>query len=354
MTESKPSRRGFLSAIAAGVVGLAVGAGVGWSLKAPEVRERVQTVTAPGDERTVTVTGPGRETTLTVTREVTKEVTPVRKLPSDVVKIGVLGIRSGPWATYGTFIEQGARLAAEEINAAGGILGSKIELSIRDEAADVVKQARELVEAEKVDFLIGVDSSGNAMRVGPIMQELNKILIVTHAATHRLTEELVYRQKIKSIFRVSVPVYHDGILAAYVAKDLPIKKWAGINPDYEYGRVSWDFFKKTLSSLKPDVEFVSEQFNKSPGTTDFSPFISAVLAAGAEGVFSANWALEAATMHKQLRSLGAYDRLLAVINPMGYSMDVAYELGAEYPTAKYGTWVSGRYVWFYPATEINR
>ncbi|MEM1945625.1 MAG: ABC transporter substrate-binding protein [Candidatus Caldarchaeum sp.] len=354
MTESKPSRRGVLSAIAAGVVGLAVGAGVGWSLKAPEVRERVQTVTAPGDERTVTVTGPGRETTLTVTREVTKEVTPVRKLPSDVVKIGVLGIRSGPWATYGTFIEQGARLAAEEINAAGGILGSKIELSIRDEAADVVKQARELVEAEKVDFLIGVDSSGNAMRVGPIMQELNKILIVTHAATHRLTEELVYRQKIKSIFRVSVPVYHDGILAAYVAKDLPIKKWAGINPDYEYGRVSWDFFKKTLSSLKPDVEFVSEQFNKSPGTTDFSPFISAVLAAGAEGVFSANWALEAATMHKQLRSLGAYDRLLAVINPMGYSMDVAYELGAEYPTAKYGTWVSGRYVWFYPATEINR
>ncbi|MEM4269271.1 MAG: ABC transporter substrate-binding protein, partial [Candidatus Caldarchaeum sp.] len=117
MVESKASRRGFLSAVAAGVVGLAVGGGVGWSLKAPEVREKVQTVT---------VTGPGRETTLTVTREVTKEVTPVKKLPRDVVKIGVLGIRSGPWATYGTFIEQGARLAAEEINSAGGILGSRI------------------------------------------------------------------------------------------------------------------------------------------------------------------------------------------------------------------------------------
>ncbi|MEM2061533.1 MAG: ABC transporter substrate-binding protein [Candidatus Caldarchaeum sp.] len=334
-----------------GAVGLAVGVGVGWAVKPTETREilRTTTVTAGAGERTVTVTSP-----VTTTVTTTREVTAVRKLPKDTVRIGVLGIRTGPWATYGTFIEQGARLAAEEINNAGGILGSKIELVIRDEAADVVKQARELVEAERVDFLVGIDSSGNAMRVGPVTQELNKILIVTHAATHRLTEELVYQQKIRNIFRVSVPVYQDGILGAYVAKDLPVTKWAGINPDYEYGRVSWEFFKKTLSSLRPDVQFVSEQFNRSPGTTDFGPFISAVLASGAEGLFSVNWALEAVTMHKQLKTLGAYDRLQAVINPMGYSTDVAYELGAEYPTARYGTWVSGRYVWFYPNTEINK
>lgn len=352
MSQGERSRRGFLSALAAGAVGVVLGTGLGWSIRTPETREilRTTTVVAAGGERTVTVTGPGVDRTVTVTRE----VAPVRKLPRDTVKIGVLGIRTGPWATYGTFIEQGARLAAEEINAAGGILGSKVELSIRDEAADVVKQARELVEAERVDFLVGVDSSGNAMRVGPIAQELNKLLVVTHAATHRLTEELVYKQKIKQIFRLAVPVYQDGILAAYVAKDLPITKWAGINPDYEYGRVSWDFFKRTLSSLRPDVEFVAEQFNRSPGTTDFGPFISAVLAAGAEGLFSSNWALETATMHKQLKTLGAYDKLKAVINPMGYSMDVAYELGADYPTASLGTWVSGRYVWFYPNTELNK
>lgn len=341
-----PNRRGFLSLAVAGAVGLAVGLGAGFSIRTPEVREIVRTVTAPGG--ITTVTGPG--TTVTLTRE----VTPVKKLPKDTIKIGVLGIRSGPWATYGTFIEQGARLAAEEINAAGGILGSKIELTIRDEAADAVKQARELVEAEKVDFLVGIDSSGNAMRVGPIMPELSKILIVVHAATHRLTEELVFKQKIKNIFRLAVPVYQDGILAAYVAKELPIRKWAGINPDYEYGRVSWQFFRETLSRLRPDVEFVAEQFNKSPGTTDFGPFISAVMASDAEGLFSSNWALEAATMHKQLKALGAYNKLQAVINPMGYSMDVAYELGADYPTAPLGTWVSGRYVWFYPYTEINK
>jgi branched-chain amino acid transport system substrate-binding protein len=231
---ASPDRRRFLGTVAAGVVGIAVGAGLGWSLRLPETKEVKVTFTVPGP--TVTVTRDGQ--TVTVTREVTAK----RTLPKDTIKIGVLGIRSGPWATYGTLIEQGAVLATEEINAAGGILGAKISLAIRDEAADVVKQARELVEAEKVDFLVGVDSSGNAMRVGPIMSELNKILIVTHAATHRFTEELVYKQKIKQLFRVSVPVYQDGILAAYVAKDLPVKKWAGINPDYEYGRVSWQFF----------------------------------------------------------------------------------------------------------------
>ncbi len=349
---SGSSRRSFLTTVASAVVGLAIGAGLGWSVRGAETREvtvtreRTLTMTAPGGERTVTVAGP------TVT--VTKEVTAVRTLPKSTIKIGVLGIRSGPWATYGTLIEQGAVLAAEEINAAGGILGARVELVIRDEAADVVKQARELVEGERVDFLVGVDSSGNAMRVGPLMSELNKILIVTHAATHRLTEEVVYKQGVKQVFRVSVPVYQDGILAAYVAKDLPVTKWAGINPDYEYGRVSWQFFKETLSALRPDVEFVAEQFNRSPGTTDFTPFLTAVMGAGAEGIFSVNWALEAVTMHRQMKALGVYDQVQAVINPMGYSMDVVYELGSEYPTAKHGTWVSGRYVWFYPDTPINR
>jgi branched-chain amino acid transport system substrate-binding protein len=54
-----------------------------------------------------------------------------------------------------------------------------------------------------------------------------------------------------------------------------------------------------------------------------------------------------------MKSLGVYDQVMAVINPMSYSMDVVYELGKDYPTAKHGTWVSGRYVWFYPKTSIN-
>ena len=322
-------RREFLRLVATGVGGLVVGAVLGWAFKPSEVREVIRT-------ETVTITSPVE-----------------RKLPKATIKIGVLGIRSGLWATYGEYIEQGARMAADEINAKGGILGSKIELVFRDELADVVKQARELVDVEKVDFIVGIDSSGNAMRVGGIIDELNVPLIVTHAATHRLTEELVYKQGKKLIFRSSVPVYQDGILGAYVAKDLPVRKWVGINPDYEYGRVSWEFFTKTLKALRPDVEFVGEQWAKF-GTEDFKPFISALMATDGEALFTTEWAIEGVTLYRQLVEMGALKKFKAIINPMGYSLDVAYALGRDYPTAELGTWVSGRYVWLYPPTPVNR
>lgn len=322
-------RRGFIKTLSAGVAGLACGAVLGWALKPREVAE--------------------------VVKEVIKEVPvpAVKKLPKDVVRIGVLGIRSGLWATYGDFIEQGARMAAEEINARGGILGSRIELVFRDELADVVKQARELVTVENVDFIIGVDSSGNAMKVGGIIEELGKPFIVTHAATHRLTEELVYKQGKKLIFRTSVPVYQDGILAAYIAKDLPVRKWAGINGDYEFGRVSWELFTKTLKTLRPDVEFVIEQWPKF-GTEDFRPFISALLASDAEALFTSIWAIELVILQRQLVEMGGYKKFKAVISSLGYSTDVVYALGGEYPTAELGTWVSGRYVWPYPPTPVNK
>lgn len=322
-------RRDFIKILGAGAAGLVVGAVLGWATKPSEVQEIT---------RTVTVTTPG---------------VVERRLPKATVKIGVLGIRSGLWSTYGEFIEQGARLATEEINARGGILGSRVELVFRDEQADVVKQARELVDVENVDFIVGIDSSGNALRVGGIVDELGKIVIVTHAATHRLTEELVFKEGKKLIFRSSVPVYQDGILAAYIAKDLPVRKWAGINGDYEFGRVSWELFTKTLKTLRPDVEFVTAHWPKF-GTEDFTPFISALLASDAEALHTSIWAIELVTLQRQLTAMGGYKKFKAVISTLGYSMDVVYALGADYPTAELGTWVSARYMWLYPPTKINR
>ena len=72
-----PDRRRFLGTVAAGVVGIAVGAGLGWSLRLPETKEVKVTYTVPGP--TVTVTREGQ----TVTREVTAK----RTLPKDTIKI---------------------------------------------------------------------------------------------------------------------------------------------------------------------------------------------------------------------------------------------------------------------------
>jgi branched-chain amino acid transport system substrate-binding protein len=106
-----------------------------------------------------------------------------------VLKLGVQGVASGPHADYGRQIEMGATFAIEEINASGGILGCRLEMRFMDDenkAATGVKNARFLVTEYGAHFLYGTDSSGVAMALGPVLQELDRIQFFTHAATHRL------------------------------------------------------------------------------------------------------------------------------------------------------------------------
>lgn len=271
----------------------------------------------------------------------------------DPIKIGCQGIMSGPLGGYGEYMKKGATLAMEEINAKGGVLGSKIEMNFRDDELkpDVgVKNARFFVDDWGADFLIGIDSSGVAMAVGQVMPELNKILIVTHAATEKYNEGLVYQKKIKQCFRVCVPVYQDGIASAHVAKNLPVKTWATVSPDYEYGYTSWKMFKHYLKELRPDVEFVGESWAKF-GTADFSSHITKVMAAKPEGIFSTEWGGEAVALVKQAKLFKVFEQTKAWMIPMGGAMDVLQGLGKEYPD---GAWVSGRYVFQYPDTARNK
>lgn len=269
------------------------------------------------------------------------------------VKVGAMGIMSGPLGGYGEFMKKGAILAMEEINGAGGVGGSKIELEFRDDELkpDVgVRNARYFVDQWGADFVIGIDSSGVALAVGQVMPSLGKILIVTHGATEKYNEDLVFKKGMKQLFRTSVPVYQDAIASAFIARDFPVKRWATISPDYEYGHTSWKMFRATMKRLKPDVEFVAESFAKF-GTVDFSSHIAKVMAASPEAIFSTEWGGEAVTMIKQARLFRVFDQTRAVMVGMGSAMDVLEGLGKEYPE---GTWASGRYWFLYPETEKNR
>ena len=126
-----------------------------------------------------------------------------------------------------------APLAVEEINQKGGIAGAKVEMEFRDstmKADDAIKNARYFVDSCGADYLAGIDSSGQILALAPIIEKLDKVLMVTHAATEKLTEEWVYKKGVKQIFRICNATYHDGYAAAFIAKDLPAMKWATISP----------------------------------------------------------------------------------------------------------------------------
>jgi branched-chain amino acid transport system substrate-binding protein len=186
------SRRTFLKTAAAGIGGVTLG---------------LKGIEAPAQEKTPAKAKPAR-----------------KALGVDVIKLGGQGVISGAHADYGWQIQAGATLAIEEVNAKGGILGSRLELKFMDEElkpAVAVKNARYLATDWGAHLLFGVDSSGSAMAVGPILPELDRICMFDHASTHRLTEELVAGKGIKQIFRIAAPVYQESNLAALIFKEFP-------------------------------------------------------------------------------------------------------------------------------------
>jgi branched-chain amino acid transport system substrate-binding protein len=275
-----------------------------------------------------------------------------------VIRVGVQGSSSGAHADYGRQINMGATLAVEEINAAGGILGCKLEMKFVDEElkpASAVKNARYLVTEWGAHFLVGVDSSGSAMAIGPVLPELKRIHFFTHAATHRLTEDLVAQKGIKEIVRVSVPVYQES-LAAWIFKDRPeIKRFATIGADYEYGYSAWNLFKETMKKFRPDAEFVAAAWAPF-WTMDFSPHISAVMAQNPDAIIATPWAGEAVMLLRQAMLQGVFDRIHAWFQGMGGSVDVLEGITREVQQDKFKgkLWATARYIHNWPDTPENK
>jgi len=280
------------------------------------------------------------------------------KKPAGLIKIGGQGAISGAHADYGWQMMAGATLAIEQINAKGGILGRKLELKFMDEElkpATAVKNARYFVTDWGADFLFGIDSSGSAMAVGPVLPELDRLCFFCHAATHRLTEELVYQKGIKQIFRMVAPVYQDA-LAAWIFKDNPeIKRWGGINSDYEYGYVAWNLFKENLKKFRPDVEFVAAAWAPF-WTMDFSSHISAVMAEKPDAIFATPWAGEGVMLLRQALMLGVFDKIQAWWQAMGGSVDILEGISNEVAADKFKgkLWATARYIHNYPSTPENK
>jgi len=275
--------------------------------------------------------------------------TPTVKGP---IKIGYQAISSGTLAGYGQFHKYGVDLAVEEINAAGGIAGQKVELEFRDSTTKgdtAIENCRYFVDSWGADFLAGIDSSGQALAIAPVIERLDRVIIITHAATEKLTEQMVFQKGIKQIFRISTPTYQDGNAAAFIAKDLPAMKWSTISPKYEYGFTCWKMFQDTLGKMKPGVSFIAESFAPF-GTTDFRSHINTIMDAKPDGLYSTEWAGELITFVKQAKEAGLFDKIKHVMFPVGAAMDVLEGLGPEMPD---NVWISGRYFFRYPDNKTN-
>jgi branched-chain amino acid transport system substrate-binding protein len=268
------------------------------------------------------------------------------------IRIGYQAVLSGVLAGNGEFHKMGTQLAVEEINQKGGIAGNKVEIEIRDSTLktdEVLKNAYYFVDSWGADYLAGLDLSGQSLALAPVMDKLDRVLMVTNAATEKLTEEWVVKKGIKQIFRICSPIYQDAQAAAFLAKDLLTLKWATVSPKNEYGLTCWKMFQETLRRLKPGVSFVSESWVTS-GIMDFRSHITAVMDANPEGLYCTERGTELIHFIRQAKQAGLFDKIKCILFPAGAAMDVLEGLGHEMPE---NVWISGRYFFLYPNNKTN-
>lgn len=216
------------------------------------------------------------------------------------IPVGEFASLTGKEAAFGQSSHKGTLLAIEEINAAGGVLGKKLELISEDnrttpgESATI---ARKLISRDKVVALLGEVASGRSLEAAPICQQ-NKIPMISPSSTNpKVTETGDY------IFRVCfIDPFQGKLLADFAKKTLKASR-VGVLTDvaapYSVGLA--EFFKNRFSTIGGTV-VIEQKFNS--GDKDFKAQLTAINAAGVEAIFAPCYYTEAALITRQARDLG--------------------------------------------------
>jgi branched-chain amino acid transport system substrate-binding protein len=193
------------------------------------------------------------------------------KAQADVIRIGHLTPVTGFLGPLGEFAQMGVKLAAEEINAAGGVLGRPIDLVIEDSVNPQTASAKaeRLIERDKVAMIIGEISSASALAIGQVANRTKTVFINTGANSDAL------RGASCNPFMFHIEAANSMMVLAvgnYLKSENMIKgkKWYSLTADYAFGHDLFRVAKKFVT--ENGGEFVGEELVPTDAT-DFSPYL---------------------------------------------------------------------------------
>lgn len=224
----------------------------------------------------------------------------------DVIKMGVAGPLTGSAAAFGAQLKNGATQAVEDINAAGGINGKKIELVHEDDVSDPkqgVSVANKMA-GEGVKFVVGHFNSGVTIPSSDVYNE-NGMLMITPASTNPKVTD----RKMWNVFRVCGRDDQQGTVAGqYIANNLKDKKVAIVHDKTPYGKGLADETRKALNEAGIQ-DVVYEGINV--GEKDLSALIAKMKDAGADLVYMGGLHTEAGLLARQMRDQGLNATLMS-------------------------------------------
>ena len=200
---------------------------------------------------------------------------------------------------------QGWLLAQEEINAAGGLLGRKMETVFRDDNAnpgDAVRVAEELLTREKVELISGVTLS----HVGVALTDFARQRKVFFLASGPMSDKVVWESGNRYTYRLRSGTYAAVAAVVPEAAKLKKKRWALIYPNYEYGQAAVAAFKENLKKLQPDVEFVAEQAPPM-GKVDAGALAQAIADAKPDAIFNALFGSDLTKFAREGKNRGLFE-----------------------------------------------
>ena len=225
---------------------------------------------------------------------------PSRLAAQETIKIGEFASLTGKEATYGQNAHKGTLLAIEEANAAGGVLGRQLELITEDdqskpgEAATVVKK---LISREKVVAVLGEITSGRTLEAAPICQNAKIPLISPGATATQVTARGDY------IFRIFfIDEFQGTVMAKFARATLQLNRVAILSSVSSAQSVGLAKYFRERFTADGGTVAIEQKYGE--GDKDFRAQLTAIKAAGIEGVFVPGYYAEAALIARQARDLG--------------------------------------------------
>ena len=243
--------------------------------------------------------------------------------------------------------KNGWNMALDEINAAGGIDGKKVEVISRDDngnPGDAIRVAQELMTREQVSMLFG----GFLSNTGLAITDYAKQRKVFFLAAEPLTDKIVWQNGNKYTYRLRPSTYMQVAMLVPEALKLHAKRWAVVYPNYEYGQSAVASFERLMKAAQPGVEFVADQATPL-GNLDAGAVTQALSDAKPDAIFNVEFGGDLGKFVREGTTRGLF-KSAKVVSLLTGEPDYLDPLGKEAPVG----WVTTGWPWYSIDTPDNK
>ena len=224
---------------------------------------------------------------------------------AQAIRIGVNEPLTGPFAASGTYVVNGAKIAADEINAKGGVLGRTLELVIEDNKSNPTEAAavaEKLITSDKTPVLMGAWGSSLTLAVMPKLADYETAMLVETSSSGKITTS-----GNPFVFRISPPSALEAEAFAPLVEKIGLKKVDFIAINNDWGRGAAADFTKMLKGKGVSVGLVETM---DQGAQDMSAQLSKLKGSDADTIMITAAVDQLTLLFKQMAALGLKKRVI--------------------------------------------